>query len=184
MRKEFSTRTKALLWECFEYSQATGHLTWRVRPRHHFATESAWKGINSREAGKPVDHITAQGYLAFRLNRMVWLAHRAVWIMHDGEIPEGMMIDHVNRRKADNRLANLRLATKGQNLMNSTRRSGRLLPKGVYLDASRGKYMAAVGHEGRLHNCGRYDTIEEALEASWARRQKLHGDFATLGNDE
>lgn len=30
--------------------------------------------------------------------------HRAVWMKHFGEIPEGMMIHHINGDKKDNRI--------------------------------------------------------------------------------
>jgi hypothetical protein len=183
VRKEFSTKTKALLWECFDYDPPTGRLTWKARPKHHFANDSAWKGINKRESGKPVDHITAQGYFAFRLNRKVWLAHRAIWVMHNDHIPEGMMLDHINRCKTDNRLENLRLATSAQNGMNKGQRKGKLLPKGVHFDKSRGKYMAYVSAGRKMHNCGRFETAEEAFAASIDLRRKIHGEFASTGDD-
>lgn len=46
--------------------------------------------------------------------------HRVVWILHNGSIPEGVVIDHINRVPSDNRIENLRLATKSQNKLNTT----------------------------------------------------------------
>lgn len=44
--------------------------------------------------------------------------HRLVWMSVNGPIPPGLVIDHINRDKADNRLANLRLADAGLNSRN------------------------------------------------------------------
>ena len=44
--------------------------------------------------------------------------HRAVWECHHGQIPNGLMIDHINRGRADNRIENLRLVTAKENRMN------------------------------------------------------------------
>jgi len=47
--------------------------------------------------------------------RNTFLLHRVVWITFNGEIPEGMTIDHINGIKTDNRLLNLRLGTQKEN---------------------------------------------------------------------
>ena len=44
--------------------------------------------------------------------------HRLMWIHHNGTIPYGMEIDHINRDKGDNRIENLRCVTVSQNRKN------------------------------------------------------------------
>lgn len=44
--------------------------------------------------------------------------HRQVWIYHNGKIPKGMTIDHIDRNKNNNQIENLRLATYSQNNLN------------------------------------------------------------------
>lgn len=46
------------------------------------------------------------------------LVHRLVWEAFNGEIPEGMEIDHINTIRDDNRLENLRLVTHKENCNN------------------------------------------------------------------
>lgn len=44
--------------------------------------------------------------------------HRQVWIYHNGEIPKGLTIDHIDRDKDNNQIENLRLATYSENVKN------------------------------------------------------------------
>jgi hypothetical protein len=41
----------AYLRECLDYDPATKALTWKHRPRQHFATTKAWATSNARCAG-------------------------------------------------------------------------------------------------------------------------------------
>jgi len=59
------------------------------------------------------------GYLVKTVCKKKLMIHRLVWEMHYGKIPKGMVIDHINRNKTDNRIENLRLATKSQNARNN-----------------------------------------------------------------
>lgn len=68
----------------------------------------------------------------------------------------GLEVDHINRIKTDNRLENLRVASRAQNARN-------YLGKGVY--SCRGKWAARIGHDGRMIHCGTYDTAHDAHAA-------------------
>lgn len=90
------------------------------------------------------------------------------------EIPEGFVVDHLNRNVRDNSAANLRVVSKKVNAHNtglrSTNQSGM---RGVSWDAVRGKYRAALLVDGKQYS-KRFDTLDAA--AAWYIEQaKLHG---------
>lgn len=44
--------------------------------------------------------------------------HRQVWIYHNGDIPQGYVIDHIDRNRNNNQIENLRLTTQSENSKN------------------------------------------------------------------
>lgn len=48
------------------------------------------------------------------------LCHLIVWQLHNGPVPEGMVVDHKDRNPANNRIENLRVVTQKVNTRNSS----------------------------------------------------------------
>ena len=67
------------------------------------------------------------GYMRFSIRKhgesvvKNYLVHRFTWECHNGVIPEGKVIDHINNNKEDNRLCNLQLVTHQQNCKKSAK---------------------------------------------------------------
>ena len=98
--------------------------------------------------------------------------------MHHGPIPDGMDLDHINGIRNDNRIENLRIATRAENLWN---KSGKVEGvKGIYRDKRRKKrpWLARIGVNGVTFSLGAYKTQEEAQEAYRIAAEKFHRAFA------
>jgi hypothetical protein len=98
--------------------------------------------------------------------------------MYNGEIPNGMQIDHIDRNPLNNNVENLRLATQAQNQINSTKPKNNTTGfKGVLATPS-GKFQARLGYKGKKLYLGLFDTAEEAYECVVGVTKELHGEFA------
>src|SRR5574344_1544156 len=101
---------------------------------------------------------SGHGYCRVRLNSMMVCYHTIVWILTTGEdIPEDMVIDHINGNKLDNRIENLRLVNQRVNTQNKkAHRQGKLV--GCYFDKCRDRYKAQVQIGKKAIYLGRYAT--------------------------
>lgn len=132
-------------------------------------------------AGKPAGSVKPKlgGRIAVKVDKSYFYAHRIVWALHNGDAPEGMFVDHINNDPTDNRITNLRLATRGQNTANSRLQQRSTTKfKGVTFHKRVGRYMAQIKSEDSGYRyLGYYDTPEEAHEAYTAAAKIIHGEF-------
>ena len=92
------------------------------------------------------------------------LAHRIIWMLCNGKIPNNMYIDHINGERADNRVENFRLVTKRGNSLNRVEhRAGR--KQGCHFHKQSGKWMARIRANGKRHTLGLFESEIEAFEA-------------------
>lgn len=95
-------------------------------------------------------HLSDTGYAVRRYNGETYRLHRLIM-----NCPEGMVVDHLNGDKLDNRKCNLRICTQRENVNN------RHNVKGYCYDKAKKKYM--VRYNRKYY--GRYETEEEAIRA-------------------
>lgn len=92
--------------------------------------------------------------------------------------PKGMVVNHIDRNRLDNRQANLRVCTPQQNEFNKRPRGGHSRFKGVYPHGD--KWQAAIKHNGKMHHLGLFDDDVEAARARDRKAFELQGEFAYL----
>jgi hypothetical protein len=148
------------LRDIFDYCKETGRLLWKPRPRVF--------------AGQPAGCANANGYVRIRLNQSNYWAHRLVWYWHSGNWPKEE-IDHINGRRDDNRIENLRTASRPENRQNTISKKQR---KGGLAGASfcsyTNRWRATIAKNGKKVSLGRFDTAEEAHEAYLKAKAELH----------
>lgn len=168
------------LRQCFDYDPNAGILTWRERPRDHFATDRGWRTFNGGAHWKAAGQVLlrrdgAGSCISVSINSQRYLAHRIIWAMVYGTEPTNL-IDHRDGDGLNNRISNLREATHAQNMMNKRRLKPGL--KGAYWCNRRSKWVCQITHEGRRICVGRFDSREEAHAAYCKKAHELFGEFA------
>jgi len=120
------------------------------------------------------------GYLAISLLNKCYKAHRLAWFYVYGEWPaKGVIVDHINCNRNDNRIANLRLINHRENMQNKIRPQGKNPYLGVTQDKFSGKWRASIYFEGKSKGLGSsFLTAEEARDAYLVAKRIFHKGFA------
>lgn len=133
--------------------------------------ELRWRADNVLAGYKLPD-----GYIQVRLGGKLYLAHRLIYLMMTGEMPE--LIDHKDRDPSNNTWINLRAANKQINAINtglpSNNKSG---VKGVSWHKAGGKWTAQIKHNGKKIHLGSYKNLLDAVAAREQAEQELWCDL-------
>ncbi|GKK65532.1 HNH endonuclease [Klebsiella variicola] len=160
-----------------DYCPSTGVFTWKKRAREEFSSQRAHSTFNAKFAGKQCGSLTNK-YLTIRINNSLYYSHRLAWAMHYGEWPVGD-VDHINMDKTDNRISNLRLARRRDNMNNLTatksNKSGFI---GVYWAKRERKWVSGITIDYKFHHLGYFDDPVSAASAYNAACEKANGRFS------
>lgn len=89
------------------------------------------------------------------------------------------LTDHKNGDGLDNRLKNLRVATRSQNRVNSNKNKNNSSGyKGVFWHKSENKWISNIRIKGKTIHIGYFNSKEEAARAFDKESIKYHGEFA------
>ena len=164
------------------YEPETGKLFFRKRALAWSTDKAQAMAWNAKYADKETFRsIGTNGYLMGYILGANKTAHRVIMAMHLGMWPT-CDVDHIDGDRHNNRLENLRLATRQQNLRNTGSRKGSSSQFcGVGWDASRGKWTTyCTGPDGRMRHLGRFADEADAARAYDKAAREWHGEFARL----
>lgn len=146
------------------YCPVTGELRWAV-------------GNRGRKKGDLAGSIYSNGYRRIYFKGVRCPAHRVAWMLFYGYWPDAE-IDHINGIRDDNRIENLRIATKSQNQQNKSawktdrKTSSRFI--GCNYHSVNKKWNAGIKVNGKRIWLGTFDTEIEAANAYKAAKKKYH----------
>lgn len=140
-----SELTQDLLKSLLTYDPNTGVFTWRVNC-----------GTRAR-AGNLAGCVAGDGYIQIKIRGCKYYAHRLAWLYTYGVWPADQL-DHINRVKTDNRIANLRTATAAENNQNRGY-------AGVHWCAARRKWRVRICVNKKSISVGSYANHNDAISA-------------------
>lgn len=163
------TVTQALLHEWFYYDPETGLFAWRKRPIKSTISIGTVAGSIAKQH---------QG-----LRRVIWLqgkriyASRAAYIYVHGDLPDTVLVDHIDGDALNDRIANLRLASTAQNTWNRLQKKGSRYKLGVCKNI-RGRFYAQIQMPtGKKLHLGTWANEGEAHAAYMGAAAILHSEF-------
>ena len=155
--------TQNLLQELFDYKD--GELSWK-------------KSRGNAKAGQVAVHLNEKiGYYRLTLFKKVYMVHRIIFMYHKGYMPE--IIDHSDNNRLNNRIENLRQASRSTNMLNSklhkTNSSG---VKNVHWNKTDKRWIVMVRKNKERTYLGSYEDLELADLVATEARNLYNGQFA------
>lgn len=157
--------TQKRVREVLAYDPETGVFTWKI-------------GTARGRPGERAGAVSSIGYRYVAVDGRRYLAHRLAWFYVHGEWPRDQ-IDHINGKRDDNAISNLREATNAQNQRNSAGKINSTGFRGITKKGNR--FRASITVDNRVHFLGSFKTAEEAHAAYLEARAKHHGAFVNKG---
>lgn len=169
VKKSRPELTVERLREVLDYCPATGIFHW-AKPLSSNVRRGDVAGCISEK----------DGYLKIRIDGTLHLAHRLAMFYIYQRWPE-QAVDHKNGIKSDNRIENLRCASKQQNAQNTRRgwshgSSGLL---GAHFSKTRGTWTSAIKAGSQVRRLGEFASAQDAHDAYVEAKRQMH-EFSML----
>ena len=122
------------------------------------------------------------GYASTRADGSGVFMQNLIWTLVHGPVPDGLVVDHIANgieNRLDNRIANLRLNTRGGNMHNKAK-SANASSQYYGVSLVGGRWQAMIMYEGTPHLLGSYHREENAASAYNKAAIRFYGDKANL----
>ena len=154
--------THELIHKLFDYHE-DGYLIWKIRTSRCVVIGSIAGGF-----------CKSNGYFMVGIYGSIHLVHRIIFFWHKGYLPEND-IDHIDNRRLNNRIENLREASRQCNARNSKVRSDNLSGvKGVGWNKKAEKWIARIKVNGHTYFLGEFEFFDDAVLARYLKEVKLN----------
>lgn len=120
------------------------------------------KSVSTGKVG-PVLTSGGNGYRSITINGKTYRQHRLAFAFMGVDIPDRMVVDHINGVKEDNRWENLRLVTQAENNLNQIRHRNNGTPY-VLFHSNIKKWVIHKHFNKRPVYFGAFDTEKEAID--------------------
>jgi hypothetical protein len=126
-----------------------------------------------------IDKVT--GYIKFQLKGKNYRVHRLIYLMVHKTLPK--YIDHINGNRADNRIENLREASKTNNNQNSSIRSDNTSgTRGVSWNSQTNSWRVTIYVEGKQKHLGLFKDLELATLVAEEASIKFYKEFSPINS--
>lgn len=153
------------IYSYLDYDLKTGIFVWKVKTK-------------TSNLGDVAGNANWRGYVSIWIAGKQYYAHRLAWAFCNGSWPIGD-IDHINEDKSDNRISNLRVASRSENMFNrSCNKNNTSGMKGVVFCKATNRWRAQMMVNKKSVNIGRFKTKEAAANAYMLKAKEIMGEFA------
>jgi hypothetical protein len=154
--------TQAELKELLHYDPLTGVFT--------NACQRGTRGASGAVTGS----VDRKGYVLIRVKSKSYFAHRLAWLYTHGVFLVADT-DHIDRCPTNNRIANLRPATRSENCQNTKiHKDNTSGYKGVGWHKQQAKWQAQIMINGKRSRIGLFTNLADAAAAYAAAAVRLH----------
>ena len=141
---ELTTKEIRTLWDYRD-----GKLWWKERKR-------------GRQMDRPAGSIGSRGYHKINLNGRYYGLHRLIWLWHDKELVDGLVIDHIDSNRSNNCIENLQQISQSDTVRRAEYVKN---PKGtVSFIKKTKKWHVCITKNYKNIYLGLFQTREEAVE--------------------
>jgi len=158
------------LKEFFDYNPDTGIIIWKKPTNQRIKVGQEAGSLNVRTKNLV--------YRLIKFNHGNYKAHRLAYYMHHGIDPRNNDIDHEDGNGLNNKINNLRVATRSENGRNrKLQKNNTSGVTGVAWDKKRRRWEARIKINGKVRYLGYYPNIQDAIQVRKEAEKKYFGKF-------